>query len=150
MNSTLRALDAEITGDRLATAMFNMGMHLFDREEPDGWPERGSSWIGTTTLLERIDFARSLAENQNNSYEWETAAVLEAAGIETAEEIIGFFDEAFFQGALTPNERCVLREFVETGEDGQPLPLDPSESGYLRRVEELIGLMLSQPRWNFQ
>jgi len=38
--------------------MKDMGMDLFQRDEPDGYSEIGLDWIGTTTLLERINFSR--------------------------------------------------------------------------------------------
>jgi uncharacterized protein (DUF1800 family) len=33
------------------------GMKLFDRQDPDGYPEDGGSWISAGTLVERIRFA---------------------------------------------------------------------------------------------
>ena len=35
-------------------------MRLFDREEPDGWPEAGAPWISAGTLTERLRFVQSL------------------------------------------------------------------------------------------
>jgi hypothetical protein len=58
INSTLRSLGALASSDDLANWMKDMGMDLFQRAEPDGYSEVGSDWIGTTTLLERVNFAR--------------------------------------------------------------------------------------------
>ena len=35
-------------------------MNLFNREDPDGWPEAGSGWINNSSLTERMNFLSSL------------------------------------------------------------------------------------------
>ena len=69
--SAVRALRAQMTdGTYTANTDPNNGvrspinrmgrMRLFDREEPDGWPEAGVPWISAGTLTERLRFVQSL------------------------------------------------------------------------------------------
>ena len=63
--SAVRALGAETDG---AAAMVSwiarMGQPVFGRLTPDGYPDRAETWLSTGALLERINFAVALANNQ--------------------------------------------------------------------------------------
>jgi uncharacterized protein (DUF1800 family) len=52
---------ANTDGYSFNTRLNNMGsMALFDRAEPDGYPEVGPSWISAGTLVERIRYIQGL------------------------------------------------------------------------------------------
>ncbi|MFM8469202.1 MAG: DUF1800 family protein, partial [Limisphaerales bacterium] len=52
---------ADTDGTALATPMNRMGgMMLFDRAEPDGYPESGAGWVSAGTLAERVRWTQSL------------------------------------------------------------------------------------------
>ncbi len=52
---------SDTDGSSLATPMQRMGgMVLFDRAEPDGYPESGAGWISAGTLAERVRWTQSL------------------------------------------------------------------------------------------
>ncbi len=150
MVSTMRALEVSIDGRNLPSRMSSMGQHFFDRDEPDGWPERGDRWIGTTSLLERVNFIREVAENSSNAYTWQPLPFIQAAGAVSASEIIDLFDELLFQGTLNGAERLLLLRFAEVQPNGSILPFDPAAGDYEARVELLVGMIMSMPRWCFQ
>jgi len=63
-NGTFQAgtFSANTDGYSFATPMSRMGgMNLFDRGDPNGYPEDGPGWISGGTLAERIRFAQSFA-----------------------------------------------------------------------------------------
>jgi uncharacterized protein (DUF1800 family) len=63
--SALRALNGETdAGPPLLAAMVRMGQPLFYYQAPTGFPDRGSAWINSGTLLQRINFATLLAANR--------------------------------------------------------------------------------------
>jgi len=63
--SALRALHGETdAGPPLLAAMVRMGQPLFYYQAPTGFPDRGSAWINSGTLLQRINFATLLAGNR--------------------------------------------------------------------------------------
>jgi uncharacterized protein (DUF1800 family) len=52
---------ADTDGTSLATPLQRMGgMVLFDRAEPDGYPEAGAGWISAGTLADRVRWTQSL------------------------------------------------------------------------------------------
>jgi len=66
----LRSLNANGTytastdGFSFNTRLVNMGgMALFDRAEPDGYPEAGPPWISSGTLVERIRYVQALCNS---------------------------------------------------------------------------------------
>ena len=75
--STLRALRASnpdgtftagTDGYSFSSPLSRMGgMSLFNRAEPDGYPEAGPPWISAGTLDERVRFVQSLLEATTGS-----------------------------------------------------------------------------------
>jgi uncharacterized protein (DUF1800 family) len=55
---------ANTDGSSFATPMSRMGlMNLFDRGDPDGYPEFGPSWISAGTLVERIRYIQAFCNS---------------------------------------------------------------------------------------
>jgi hypothetical protein len=151
INSSLRVLDADASGEALPELNDAMGMELFVRDDPDGYSELGSDWIDTASMLQRIEFVNALAENRNSAYGWDAGTFLDVWELETPEEIVAFFDEMLYQRTLTDDSRNLLLQYLTTDDNGAPKPLDPADVEDFRdRVRELVGLMLSLPQWHYQ
>lgn len=150
INSSLRALQADGRSDLLPTYNDRIGMRLFDRDMPDGWSELGFDWMDTGGLLERIKFVQTLSGNSNATMTWNLQALLRGLSTRTAEAIVDHFDRLFFQGSLSASDRALFVRFVSTDPNGAALPLDPNRNDFTRRVQELVGLMLSAPQWHNQ
>ncbi|HLU46552.1 MAG TPA: DUF1800 family protein, partial [Planctomycetota bacterium] len=151
VNSTARILEADIDGSALPDVNEALGQTFFTRDDPDGWSEIGSDWIDTGTVLNRVNFNVAFADNRSASLRWDPLSYLDARGLDTPEEIIGFIDRVYFLETLTESDRELLLEFLTTDASGNPLPLDRSRTVEFRnRVQELIGLVLSLPQWHFQ
>jgi hypothetical protein len=151
INSSLRALDAEVSGGDLPQINDGMGMHLFTRDDPDGYSELGSHWIDTASMLRRISFARDLAQNRNTDFLWDPIGLIDSRNLETAEQIVGYFDGLLYQNTLSAANRNLLVVYLITNLNGMPEPLDRSKpQDFKERIEGFVGLLLSIPQWNFQ
>jgi len=63
--SAVRALRAETDGSAaMLTWIARMGGPMFGRVTPDGYPDRADTWLSTGTVLERMNFAIAIANNQ--------------------------------------------------------------------------------------
>jgi uncharacterized protein (DUF1800 family) len=63
--SAVRALGAETDGGpEMLGWIARMGQPLFGRLTPDGYPDRAQTWLSTGLLLERLNFAVAIANNQ--------------------------------------------------------------------------------------
>ena len=150
INSSIRAIEGEIKETPLPDYNDEMGMHLFTRDEPDGWSEYGFDWISTSALLERINFANRISSNGDDDVSWDPAEFLEKNNLETADEIVRFFDKHLFQGTLGEENIQLFIEYAETNVQGRRRPLTRRYSDYYRRVGGLIGLLFSSPHWQYQ
>ncbi len=150
INSTARALNLEISGTPLPVRNDMLGMHLFTRDEPDGWSEIGADWIDTGTMLARVQFAQAISADRVEGVRWNFAAWRTANNLSSAESIIEYFNQLLFHGKMSAANKEVLLKFVTTDDLGAPLALDPARANYETRVRELVSLILSMPQWHFQ
>ncbi|MEM7234907.1 MAG: DUF1800 family protein, partial [Planctomycetota bacterium] len=149
-NSTMRATIAfPYNPFEPVVWMQNMGMHQFTRDDPDGWPEEGSSWVGTAGLLHRVRMAQDLGSN-SQSMKWPIADYLRAFDVETSEDLVGVFNLMLFQGSLRQEEIEMLIEFIETDNDYASEPFDIRAPSAAYKIQSLVSLMLSLPQWNVQ
>ncbi len=150
INSSLRALEANATSASLPRFNDTLGMHLFTRDDPDGWSESGLDWMDTSGLLERIKFVQRLAGNLDAGLTWDVGAFLEALPDKTAAGIVDHFSRVLHGGRVSAAQRDLLVRFATTDDQGGPLPLEPSRADYRRRVQDLVALILAMPPWQNQ
>ena len=154
INSSLRALESDATGAGLPELNRGMGMDLFKRDDPDGFSELGFDWMDTASMLNRIEFAKSLAENKASQFGWDIWATMDNNGLVTAEDVVDYFDTLLFQGELSAPNRELLLEFLNTNDSGAPEPLDRYNrrklAAFEEKVQSCVGLILSLPQWQFQ
>jgi len=63
--AALRAVDAETDADPSVLGWIaRMGQPIFGRVTPDGYPDRAEQWLGTGSMLERLNFAVALSSNK--------------------------------------------------------------------------------------
>ena len=171
--SALRAMNA--TPDmtpRSAQVVARLGQPLFLHQAPNGWPERGDTWINTGAILNRINFGLAMAGGAipgARPERWpryaELASAPRAAQVDAV--VAGFLGgEASVEtrDILTRGENpliasCELRaascamaadsSLIENGmELTQRNPRDPlSRPVNLNGLEEVIGLALGAPEF---
>ena len=83
INSSIRALDADVTDTKLPDYNSDLGMELFVRDDPDGYSEIGSDWMDTSSLLERMTFAQTMASNADKYVEWDAETLFSERGPDT-------------------------------------------------------------------
>ncbi len=145
INSVIRALEADLTGVGLPELNDRLGMELFTRDDPDGWPEYGGDWMNTSMLLERVKFAQRLAAGEADGIRWVPTRLFANQGLRDTEAILDYFEEMLFQGAMHPSIRAALTEYANTDDNGNPDPLEATDRNFLRRATDLVALILSMP-----
>ena len=150
-------------------------MRLFDRAEPDGYPEEGSGWISAGTLAERLRFvqsvalaganlattpaARSSADSVGNSRIDPAGLVMLKLGASanSAEAVVDYLLDLLFptEGAANLAEiRQVALDFLNTADNGTTASpfsaLVPGSRAHDGRVRGLAALLLSTPRFQEQ
>jgi uncharacterized protein (DUF1800 family) len=151
VNSSMRILDGITNGSDLPAVNDRLGMHLFTRDEPDGWSELGFDWIDTGTMLDRVNFGVELSGRQTGAYAWNAVSYLDSREITSAEDIVAWVQRTFFRGSLPQETVDLLLMFLTTDANGAPRALNRANTTDFRtRVQEFFGLVLSLPEWHFQ
>ncbi|MEE8130974.1 MAG: DUF1800 domain-containing protein [Vicinamibacterales bacterium] len=91
------------------TPLANMGQTLFEPPDVAGWP-LGRGWFSTGTMLARMNFASTLAQNQR--FELQGGA-LDAAG--TPESFLSYFLDRMSLPPLDPSVRNTMLDYLRTG-----------------------------------
>jgi len=119
--SSLRALDGQTdAGPPLLAAMVRMGEPLFYYQAPTGFPDRGSAWINSGTLLQRINFATLLAANRIRGTQVDFEAVAPDSG---PNEVVKELSDRLVGGELSPETRLAVTKTVNgSGAPGMGAP----------------------------
>ncbi|ATB39658.1 hypothetical protein CYFUS_005103 [Cystobacter fuscus] len=144
--SSLRALGARTDGGpAISRVVERMGQNLYRAPAPTGYPEHAAPWVNTGALVQRINFALTLAEGKVQGtrveFPWgwasppaNAAALLDSLAPRLLFEPLSAETRATLLAALTPGER----DFMP---DGEVRPLD---------VRRAAGLLLGSPEFQKQ
>lgn len=142
--SSLRAVDADTdAGLPIIMALGRMGHPMFQFEEPSGYADRASTWINSSTLLWRLNFAMLLAANHLPGTEARLGQLLAATGNARGRELVSVVAEQLMGEPLSP---ATAEAIVNKGE------LSPriEEAAYRPegnrpKVATVAGLVLASP-----
>jgi uncharacterized protein (DUF1800 family) len=182
--SAIRALRANFDGtnytaytdgDDIRVPISRMGnMNLFDREEPDGYPETGRLWLNTANLCERMRFAQNLCMSPTSSlkdddYGSGTGGSGGDDNVADPGQLLHLklpqsqWNDAgavvdFFLGLLYPGEgranldldRQAAINFLNTDNLGAASPFADSPTEYDGRVRGMVALLMCFPRFQEQ
>ncbi|ANM29389.1 hypothetical protein ABI59_07005 [Acidobacteria bacterium Mor1] len=111
-----------------------MGQLPFRNPIPTGYSESGGDWLGTNAQLDRQDYGMDIVLNA--SYAQEINLMVSEYSLTTDEEIVDFFADVLFGGQMTPFERQVALDYLNTDDSGVPSPYTDE------RVRETVGFMM--------
>ena len=111
---TLRSLGAETDGKTLPRTISQMGQTLFDPPDVSGWAE-GLAWINSSTLLGRINFARSITKvnAKGTSIDWGQGSVSFDEMNPTGRATIKYFSDVFLDGRIDTDDQKILNAYVD-------------------------------------
>jgi hypothetical protein len=155
-----------------SSALTRMGtMLLFDRADPDGYPEAGPPWISAGTLAERLRFVQTYlleagAPGKNDEGNNGNNLSDPVALLKLKVPVIDWKNERaiarFFLGFLYPGEglgnlnhyEAAGAAFLNTDEDGLTVSLfrnlDPNGPDYNERVRGMVAMLMSLQRFHEQ
>jgi uncharacterized protein (DUF1800 family) len=138
---TLKALEVQNVGPDIAQSTRRMGQDLLNPPDVSGW-KGGSSWINSSTLFERFNFANKLATGRDPAkpYFTDVLGQLSAAGVSSADGMVDYYLNLLVDGDVTPEARQTLIEYVNSAGG---FSLDPSAVDSKGRG--LLHLALSVP-----
>jgi uncharacterized protein (DUF1800 family) len=180
--SAIRAIRANVDGTNytadtdgydIKSPINRMGnMNLFDREEPDGYPEVGRLWLNTANLCERMRFAQHLVMSPTSSLKDDDYGSsgddnssnpvlllklkLPSQSWSDANAVVDFFLGLLYPGEGRANldlDRQAAIDFLNSDDSGAPnsSPFNQlSGTAYDGRVRSMVGLLMCFPRFQEQ
>lgn len=169
-----RATDGTYTADTAGYGLYNpmnrMGrMRLFDRDDPDGYPESGAPWISAGTLAERLRYVQAIVIPVGQSGRTDITSsefanpvkLLKTKLPSTSWNDAGAVVD-YFLGILYPGEgkanladyRAHAVQFLNTSESGtasSPFAnLLNTSTTYDTRVRAMVAMLMTLPRFQEQ
>jgi uncharacterized protein (DUF1800 family) len=173
MRSTSPVVTATTDGNFAPILSRMGGMSLFNRADPDGYPEAGPPWISAGTLAERLRFVQTLLtatgsrtnlkgsanSDAGNSVANPVAllkAKLPAASWNNADAVASYFVRLLYpgEGMANLNEyRLLAIDFLNTSDTGTPsafLGLGNTSATYDTRVRGMVAMLMTLQRFQEQ
>ncbi|MBA4147500.1 MAG: DUF1800 family protein [Verrucomicrobia bacterium] len=171
---------ADTEGYALNTPLSRMGgMLLFDRGDPDGYPEGAPGWISAGTLNERIRFVQSLCiapgqfghsggqsgtgndagNSTSNPVELMKSRLLSDADRRNATKVVNFFLGILYPGEGAGNLELYRQagvQFLNTSDLGDPSLFNVltvssvANNVYDNRVRGMVAMLMSMQRFQEQ
>jgi len=144
----VKALEGRIGATGLAQAMENLGQKLYYPPSVKGW-DGGTSWLNSTTLLQRHNLAQALTSTEDNRFgrRLDPAALAARHGKQSDEEVVGFFLDLFLQGDVPPPTRASLLQYMQKSKQS-PYPVYWSQDDVRQhRIRAVCHLVLTQPEF---
>jgi uncharacterized protein (DUF1800 family) len=130
----------------------SMGMPLFGRRPPDGWPDKRIDWSGTTGMLFRWKFmywiaAAGTASNRTDIRTDFVGPTNAGVPLRTAANVVDFWINRILGYPMAPSSRQELIDFI-LGQDITTLNL--SDNKHREVLAYMISLILSSPEFNWR
>ena len=130
--SAMRAVGAPADATpRSAQLLATLGQPIFGRQTPDGWPEVGSAWVNTGSILNRINFGTAVAAGRvpgSNPASWPLPLSIKRA---SREEQVDAVIAAFLGGEASTETRSILI----SGTNPLLGTVKPDSADMMRRVQ---------------
>ncbi len=131
----------------------SMGMPVFGRRSPDGWPDKRDNWSGTTSMLFRWKTMYWMVSAGTDSRRTDIRTDFigptnSGVGSKTAANIVDFWINRILGRAMPADARQGLVEYLANGNLTQPLSL--SDEGVQDRLALTVSLILSSPEFNWR
>jgi len=143
--SAVRAVNAQITDPApIARALQQIGEPLYGAQPPTGYSDKADVWINTGALMNRLNFALSLASNKLPGIRGDVVALVPAGQAADASHSVEALAQALTGGSLTQETRNIIKSRI--GERKAPSE-DPWDNTQLPTV---AGLILGSPEFQRQ
>ncbi|HVY61532.1 MAG TPA: DUF1800 domain-containing protein, partial [Planctomycetota bacterium] len=143
----LRALPGIVPLRQLTATLRRMGQDLFAPPTVKGW-DGGRAWLSTSTLLNRVNFAKDVAAGVGNnpSPALDARELVRRHELDSAEKLVAHMLDRFGPLEVTPTVCAKLVEYVQAAEMPKA-PAYPHPSTIDGKVRGVAHLVMSLPEY---
>ena len=143
--SAVRAVDARIDNPLpIARALEQIGEPLYRAQPPTGYSDKADVWVNTGALMNRMNFALSLASNKLPGVHGDIASLVPIDDTAEAQRSVDSLAWALVGGALTSETRSTITSRIS---DSSPPDASSWDSTQLPTI---AGLILGSPEFQRQ
>ena len=141
--SAVRASDAQVSDARqLVGTLNNMGMMPYGMMPPTGYSMKAETWVNSSALLGRMNFALTLASGHVRGVSVDAAQL--APGATDAEQALARLEDSLLAGDVSRQTHDVISRQLEDPKISQRRLDDPSRPP---NVGAIAGLILGSPEF---
>ncbi len=131
-----------------AQSLRQMGQDLFNPPTVKGW-DGGQEWLNSATVLERMNFAKTLAHARNPKAGSRTAVdeICAREKFATPQAAVAYFLRLHVDDDVPDETRRALTNYLTQDDGEKPRKWLTSGRGYESKVRGLIHLVLSTPEY---
>jgi uncharacterized protein (DUF1800 family) len=143
----LRTTRAEAPARLTPQAMRAMGQELFNPPNVKGW-DGGTTWVNTTTLLSRFNFAMQLARlnEENQPMLEEIRTQLDARRLDSPEEMVDYFSRQILHREPSTHTRTTLVRYLNSRAARPGAPANSPQEAMLK-VHGLLHMIMLTPEY---
>lgn len=143
--SAVRAVNAQITDPApIARALQQIGEPLYGAQPPTGYSDRADVWINTGALMNRLNFALSLASNKLPGVHGDVVALIPSGQAADASHSVEALALALTGGNLTEETRSTIKSRIVERKAPSEDPWDNTQ------LPTVAGLILGSPEFQRQ
>jgi uncharacterized protein (DUF1800 family) len=145
----LKSLDATPDYRLLGTDIGAQGQVLFNPPDVSGW-DGGQAWINTTSLLQRVNFANSLATNRSNNrgHRIDIDKLTAGQNFTKAGQVVNFFLDLLGPITITKDQKKALKNYLRYDNNGIKQPFEWDNQMKDEKVRGLIHLIMALPEYH--
>jgi uncharacterized protein (DUF1800 family) len=139
-------------GRQSSNVLFNlaarMGQSLYDPPDVDGW-DGGPLWVNTSYMLERFNFANSLATNRNTTNPGMFISVNQLSKYtkKNAKKTVKKFLSVLGPLDVENSVQATLRNYLETNDQGVSVPFEKSDAIVDKKIRGLVHQIMCLPEF---
>jgi len=143
--SAVRAVNAQITDPApIARALQQIGEPLYGAQPPTGYSDKADVWINTGALMNRLNFALSLASNKLPGVHGDVVSLIPAGQAADASHSVEALALALTGGNLTEETRSIIKSRIVERKAPSEDPWDNTQ------LPTVAGLILGSPEFQRQ
>ena len=145
--SAVRASGAEVEDARaLVGTLNNMGMMLYGMQPPTGYSMKADTWVNSSALLGRMNFALGLAAGKIRGVKVDTAAnaATPAAMTTDAQQALANLENSLLAGDISKQTHDTISKQLEDSKISQRRLDDPKRPP---NIAAITGLILGSPEF---
>jgi len=146
--STVRMLDGQTTNAQQERLALGNLQHLpTNFDTPDGYPEVGDDWIGTSKIVDTIKFGEIIYLG-SGTLTYAPRPIQQAAGIDENDPaaVVEFWLELMFPGGYDAIDEAIALAFYTTDDSGAPASPAPGTTAYDLQLRKFLTFLRAWPQ----